>query len=214
MRKRRKWILWTLVAIAAIYILAVSGGGYAYRRPPALNADERRLLSEPPLPYAVIVKPWDSETAARTSQNPLAYAQGVADTLIPSGAFRTSRFEKDSKASDGDLIATSTGIHCNSAVIPLFTILSLGIIPTVFDDEDCEGMELRRPGAAESASPVRIEFHNQSRVVMGLPALFVGILPGWSWGDPRSDSRYRQRFRLEVVSHRSEIEPLMSSLSQ
>jgi hypothetical protein len=210
MTKRPRLTLLVLALVVVYILVGVSGTFYAYRRPLPLNAHERQLLRAPPLPYTVIVKPWDPETAAHTSQDPLAYAQGLSEALIPSGAFRTSRLENNAQATDGDLIATSTGIYCNNTSIPLFTLLSLGIIPTVFDDEDCEGLELRRPGAPASASSVRIEFHNKHRDVLGLPALFMGILPGWSYGHPLNDSRFHQRFRLEVISHQSEIERLMA----
>jgi hypothetical protein len=199
----------TLALLVVFIVVGMAGGCNACRRPVAPNALERELLRAPPLPYAVIVKPWDPETAARISRNPLAYAEGLAGVLIPSGAFRTSRFEKNGQATNGDLIATSTGSYCNSAVIPLLTILSLGIIPTVFDDEDCVGMELRQPGVPPSTRSVRIEFRNKRRVVMGWAAVFVGILPDWSHGSPRRDSRFYQRFRLEILRHRSEIERLI-----
>jgi hypothetical protein len=209
MAKRRRLTLITLALLVVFILSGVAGGCNAYRRPPAPNADERQLLRAPPLPYAVIIKQWDAETASRISRNPLAYAEALAGVLIPSGAFRSSRFEKNAQPTDGDLIATSTGDYCNSAVIPLFTILSLGIIPTVFDDEDCLGMELRHAGAPASARSVRIEFGNKRRVVMGWAAVIMGILPGWSHGSPRNDSRFYQRFRLAVISHQSEIERLI-----
>ena len=210
MAKRRRLTLTVTLALLVVFILlGFAGGCNAYRRPPAPNADERQLLRAPPLPYAVIVKQWDPETAKRITRNPVTYAEALAGVLIPSGAFRTSRFEKNAQPRDGDLIATSTGTYCNSAVIPLFTILSLGIIPTVFDDEDCMGVELRHTGGPASARSVRIEFSNKSRVVMGWAAVIMGILPGWSHGSPRNDSRFYQRFRLEVIRHQSEIERLI-----
>jgi hypothetical protein len=210
MTKRRKLRIIVMLALLLVFILTgVTGGCDAHRRPPNLNAHERQLLRAPPLPYTVTVKPWDPETAAHMSQNAFAYAQRVASTLMPSGAFRTTRFENNAQASGGDLIATSTGIYCNRAIIPLWTLLTLGIIPTVFEDENCEDMELRRAGAPASATSVQIEFRYTGRVVPGWGAVIMGILPGWSYGSARSDPRFYQRFRLEVIRHQREIEDLM-----
>jgi hypothetical protein len=199
----------TLALVVVFLVAGLAGGCNAYRRPPALNEQERQLLRALPLPYTAIVKPWDPETPARVSRNPLAYAEGLAAALIPSGAFRASRLEKNAPATDGDLIATSTGAYCNTAVIPLFTLLSLGIVPTIFDDEDCLGMELRHAGAPASARSVRIEIRNKRRVVLGWAAVMIGILPGWSHGSPRNDARLHQRLRLEIIRHQPEIEGLM-----
>lgn len=210
MTKRKKRALAVTLALLLVFLIAgFAGGCNAHRRPPALSARERQLLSAPPLPYSVVVQPWAPEIAAQKSQNPLAYAERVAKTLTPSGAFRSCRFENKAQATGADLIATSTGAYCNSAVIPILTGLSLGIIPTVFDDEDCEGVELRRAGAPPSASFVRIDFRSKNRVVMGWAGVIVGILPGWSYGSAHDDSRFHQRFRLEVIKHQPEIERLM-----
>jgi hypothetical protein len=130
--------------------------------------------------YTVVITLWDPETAAHRSQDPLAYAQGLAKSLIPSGAFRTSRFQNNPQATDGDIVATSTGNYCNSAVIPIFTILSLHH-PDGVRRRVMRRLEHRRLGRASDRS-VRVDFRNKTRVVMGLPALIMGILPGWSWG--------------------------------
>jgi hypothetical protein len=181
------------------------GGCSAYRRPAGLNAAERQLLESPPLPYTVSIVPWDSERAARTTQNPQAYARSLAYLVGASGAFRASRLEA-APAADSDLIATSTGAYCNKAIIPLLSIISLGLIPTVFDDANCVGLVLRRPGATSSSDSVEINFRYEGRVVMGWAAVVIGALPGWSYGGGAgSDARYRDRLRLEVIRHQSDI---------
>jgi len=208
MAKRKLRLTVALACLVVFVVVGVAGGCNAYRRPPALNEQESQLLRALPLPYSVTVAPWDAKTAFRMSRNTYAYAEALALILIPTGAFRTSHFRNNAQATDGDLIATSTGTYCNRAVIPLFTILSLGIIPTVFDDEDCVGMVLRRSGASEPAPTVRIEIRNKHPVVMGWAGVIMGILPGWSYGSCRNDTRFRQRLRLEVIRHQSDIERL------
>jgi hypothetical protein len=104
---------------------------------------------------------------------------------------------------------TSTGLYCNSAVIPLFTIVSLGVIPTIFDDEDCEGMQFRSAKRSESL-PVNFEVRYKGRVVAGWVAVPLGIVPGWSYGSARDDSRYAERLRLAILHRQAELAALAS----
>ena len=151
---------------------------------------------------------WDAASRAKTSQNPEAYARILADVAIPSGAFRKMRRETSPEA-QADLAATSTGVHCNTAVIPVLSIISLGIIPTVWQEEDCQGMFLRSTKDPDRP-PVRIDVRFKGTAMMGWASLLVGVLPGWSWGDIRGDLAYHQMLRLEVIRHRAEIERLVA----
>jgi len=193
-------------AVLLVAIVGVSGGCGAHRRPPALTAEERALLDEPPLPFSLSIVPWDAATAARKGANPEAYAEILANLAIPSGAFREIRREQ-TPGPQADLAGMSTGVYCNTAVIPLFTILSLGIVPTTWEETDCEGMTLRAARIRSNGS-VQVDVRYKGRAIMGWAAVFIGALPGWAYGDVRGDSRYRERFRLEVIRHRREIEQL------
>jgi len=106
-------------------------------------------------------------------------------------------------------MAASTGVHCNTAVIPLFTIVSFGVLPTIFEDEECEAMVLRAArGSARTSQPVEARY--KGRVVMGWLAVPLGLLPGWSYGSARDDRRYAQRFRIEILRNRAQIERIMA----
>jgi hypothetical protein len=204
--KRRKSLA-LLILFLSFPLSCVTGACGAYRRPAALTADERRLLESVPIPYDVSVVPWDKETDRRRGQNPEAYARPLAKLLAASHAFRSTRLEQKA-SSAAHLVATSTGAHCNTAIVPLFTIVSLGVIPTVFEDEECQGMTLRSAKSL-SSNPVEISLSQTHTVVMGWVALPLGALPGWSHGDFRRDDRYRKRFRLEVIRHRAAIDRLV-----
>jgi hypothetical protein len=206
-----------IVCVAVVVCLALaaaSGGCYAHRRPAAMNAEERKLLEAAPLPYTVSVVPWNSEPGEQAGRDPDAYAKSLAKLVAGSKAFRASRLEARPGA-DADLVAISNGAHCNTAIIPVFTIITVGLIPTVFEDEDCHGVVIRsaRPSTSQPVpepvpQPVEIGVRHKGQVVMGWAALVFGALPGWSYGSGSDDSRYRERFRLEVITHREEIEKL------
>jgi len=203
-RSRRLLIV---AAVAAFVIFGASGGCIAYRRPPALTPEERAELQSAPLPYSVTVAWWDEQT--KTSQDPGAYAGGLATVVLASGAFATSRYERSPAPVGQDLVATSTGLYCNSAVIPLFTGISFGLIPTVFSDEHCEGMLLRKASGLPKSEGVQIEARYKGTVIMGWAAVVIGALPGWAYGSVEDDPRYAERFRLAVMRRRADIERLV-----
>jgi hypothetical protein len=200
-------IVYAASALVLAVIFGAAGGCAAHRRP-SFTAEERQLLSKPPLPYSVTIVEWDAATRAKTSQNPEAYARSLADVVIPSRAFREVRRETSSEA-HAELAATSTGEYCNTAIIPVLSIFSVGIIPTVWQEEDCEGMFLRSTNHPDR-SPVRIDVRFKGTAMMGWASLLVGALPGWSWGDIRGDSAYHEMLRLEVTRRRAEIERLVA----
>lgn len=199
----RKRLLVVVLVIAAYPAACFSGACGAYRRPPRLNAAERQLVAPAPLPYVVTVVPWDDETQRRLGGDRDVYAKSAVDLLTKSNAFRTVRLDSG-PSDDTDLIASSAGVHCNSAVFPLFTIVSLGIVPTVFSDEDCEGIVLRSAKRPSERSP-EIIARQRHRVIMGWAAVPIGALPGWAHGSARQDGRYAERLRVEILRHRDEI---------
>lgn len=199
------------LAIVAYLAIGMSGGCNAYKRPPALNPEERALLEGAPLPYSVTVAWWDEQT--KTGQNPEAYGDALAKIVTTSGAFATARYDRSSAPSGQDLVATSTGLYCNSAVIPIFSIVSLGIIPTIFQDEHCEGMLLRTAPGRPKSEGVQISVRYKGPVIMGWVAVMAGALPGWSYGSVDQDARFAERFRVEVVHRRADIERLVSQES-
>ena len=207
--KRHKLAVFAAVALS-FPMAVVSGACHAYRHPPELSAAERQVVGSGPLPYSVSVVPWTPGVSVQRGQNAGACARSLATSLQASHAFRSCRLTAGPDAS-ADLLATSTGRCCNSAIIPLFSILSLGVIPAVFDDEYCEGLVLHSAHPRSSAS-VEVEVRHKVKVVMGWAAVPLGMLPGWSHGSPPEDSRFRERFRLEILRRRADIDRLAALL--
>ncbi|HEY3132234.1 MAG TPA: hypothetical protein VGL91_22455 [Acidobacteriota bacterium] len=198
-----------VAAFLAFVVFGVSGGCGAYRRPPVLNAEERAMLQTGPLPYSVTVALVGRDEARDTGQNPEAYGDALAKLVTASGTFKTIRYERSSTPSGQDLVATSTGLYCNTAVIPVLSIVSLGVIPTVFQDEQCQGMLLRRAAGRPKSEGVQVEVRYKGPVIMGWIAVVVGALPGWSHGSVDGDSRFAARFRLAVIRRHADIERLV-----
>src|SRR5262249_36282678 len=136
---QRRWKV--LLAGAILLAYGMSGGCYAQRLPPSPRPDEAAILRQNALPYTVVVVPWEGAAAAAHGQDPEAYAKGVFRWLQGSGAFAEVRLGRAQDA-DADFLASSTGMYCSANPVPVFTILSLGLIPTIFTDTDCESAVL------------------------------------------------------------------------
>jgi len=208
---RRNQIV-VLAGLLCLVIAAASGGCYAHRVAPAAATDAalQQSLSGMPLPYTVAVVPWNSEPGSQTGRDPQAYAKSLANVLASSHAFRASRFET-SPGADADLVAMSIGLKCESSVVPLFTILSAGIIPTVFDGESCDGMIIRSAKPA-TPPPVEIRVRQNGQTVVGWAAVVFGALPGWAWGSVGDDRGYDELFRREIAKSRTAIEQLAKAV--
>lgn len=196
-----------IAGILAYALVGVSSGCSAYRRPPEFSSPERVLLQAPPLPYSVTVSWWDAKT--KMDMSPEAYANPLAKIVSRSGVFRATRYQHSALPGQQDLVATSTGVYCNTAILPFLTIITLGIIPTVFQDEQCQGMLLRRSADDAPEDGVKIEISSKQRVVMGWVSVVLGALPGWSYGSLGDDSRFAQQFRLAVIGRNKEIQQLV-----
>lgn len=208
---RRNQIV-VLAALLCLAVAAASGGCYAHRVPQAVSADPalQQALAGMPLPYTVAVVPWNSEPGKQAERDPQVYAKSLESVLASSKAFRTSRLET-TPAADADLVAMSVGLKCESSVIPVFTILSAGLIPTVFDGESCDGMIIRS-AKPSTPPPVEIRIRQKGQTVVGWAAVVFGALPGWSWGVVGDDRRYDDLFRAEIAKSRTAIDELAKAV--
>jgi len=199
-----------LVGLAALVIFAYgSSGGCAVQRvPPAPTQEQQALLREPPLPYTVAVVPWSSDEAKQSSKqrgkNPRSYTEKLADALKRSGAFRSVELDMDA-ALTTDLVAISRGDYCNTAVIPLWSIVSLGLYPTIFDETDCLGVIFRGGGGDTKSESAVVKFKYEGRVIMGWIAMPMAVLEDWERGEPRSQTRYSELLRLAILQKRDAI---------
>ena len=202
-----------LLAIAlCLAVAAASGGCYAHRIPGRPTVEDPAVIQSMnglPLPYTVSVVPWNTDPGEQAGRDPQAYARSLAEVVASSRAFRSSRFET-SPGGDADLVAMSMGMRCETSVVPLFTILSAGLIPTVFDGESCDGMVIRSAKPA-TPPPVEIRVRHKAQTVIGWAAIVFGALPGWSWGTVGDDRGYSDLFRTEIAKSRKEIEQLVTA---
>lgn len=209
--RKRKIVIRLSVAIFLLYGVAGQGCGVT-TLPPRPDASQRALLKAPPLGYSVAVVPWSTDSLdvtfhAAGGKSARAYGRNLFERLVATNAFRSVVYDTTG-TSDADLLAVSTGEYCNTAIIPLFSILTLGLFPTVFEDQTCEGVRFLAASADLGADSVMVRKHSEERVVMGWVAIPLSLLPGW--GTYRtSDRRNGQLLRLEILTQQDDLARLI-----
>ena len=206
----RSWIRrhWKLLLGTAVFVgYGLSGGCFAQRLPPLPDAQEEHLLETPALPYSVLVVPWVAGT--HRGQAPAPYAEATYGWLNSSKAFASVRLGTTSDTSGVDFVAYSAGLYCNANPVPMFTIISLGLIPTIFTDTDCEGAVLwpTHPLAGRRDS-VLLTSSISTPSVMGWLAVPLGLLPNWTHSEARGQSRTAAQVRLAILRHRAQLAAL------
>ena len=126
----------------------------------------------------------------------------MAELLDKSGAFKSVVWDPTG-AARADLIAVSMGDHCNTAVIPLLTIVTIGIIPTIWDETQCDGVRFR--SRSDSAHRVLTRTKFTGKAIMGWFAAPAGLLPGWSNHSGRGQHSYQQAVRVALMKRRPEL---------
>jgi hypothetical protein len=138
-----------------------------------------------------------------------AYANAAYKWLKGSGAFTSVRLRTGADSLT-DLVASSMGLYCNTAAIPIFTIISAGIIPTVFTERDCDGAVFHAAGSAIQSDSVIVRHDNERTAVMGWLAVPLGLLPGWTHGSAQEHARARNGVRLAIEQHRDALAALVA----
>jgi hypothetical protein len=185
-------------ALALLLLTACSAQRIVYTP----SEDERALLKQPPLDMSVAIVHWAGRT---TGQIPYAYSSHLVELLKASNTFRTTTYDS-TRRTHADLFATPTHDYCNTALLPFATILTLGIIPTIWNEEECTGVVFHSPrDSSDTGDSVIVRMHVGGKAMMGWLALPFGLVPGWSWHTGRNQQAYQQAFRLAILKHRDEL---------
>jgi hypothetical protein len=168
------------------------------------TAKQRAELAGPPLDLSVVVIDWSPKAAQGRSSS--AYASKLTALLVGSGAFRSVVYDPTGAAAkSADLVAVSTGDYCNSAILPIATLVTLGVVPTVWDETNCDGASFRARDDRDTTVHVVARERRTGKAVMGWLALPLGLAPGWSHRVGAEQSAYRQAFRLAIIARKDEL---------
>jgi hypothetical protein len=178
--------------ILLLVTIATFGGGYANSTlPPDLSATEKATLKTARMAFTVGVE---------TYKFP-AYSDALVKALRNTGLFvRVDHLERFS--SPPALVARVKREIYGSSAIPLWTLLTLGLVPTKTEESFGYAFSLSRPGLESRRIPV--EYSYRGRTTLGWEGLFLRLSPNYSI-DPESSQRFRGRLALAILDHEDEF---------
>ena len=178
--------------ILLLVTMATFGGGCACSTlPPALSATEKIRLKTAPMAFTVGVE---------TYKFP-AYSDALIKALRNTGVFvRADHLERFS--SPPALVARVEREIYGSSAIPLWTLLTLGLVPTTTEESFGYSFSLSRPG--QEAQRVPVEYSYRGRTTLGWEALFLRLTPNYSI-DPESSPQFCGRLSLAILDHEDDI---------
>jgi hypothetical protein len=110
-----------------------------------------------------------------------------------------------------DLLARVEGTGAGTGVIPFFTVFSLGVIPTVFEERWGLAFSLRRP---ESPTPgLSIDARWRGRTILGWVGAFANLSPDRSSEQPTLHPRHVEHVAALLATHSAEIDALLDPRS-
>ena len=179
-----------------VALLAVGGLSCATSAvPPALSPEEEQRLATTRLPYSVGVERYEYPV----------YSESLLTSLQATRLFEEVRRLEEIEAPD--LIASvRRPIYGTASIAPLLTIVTLGVVPTVVDEEWGESFVLR--SGDSGADPVEIEFSYSGPTTLGWVALLRALSPRHALGRADETPRFERALAAAIAERQGEIERL------
>jgi hypothetical protein len=121
-----------------------------------------------------------------------AYSRSLQKSLENTGIFAEVR-AGDARGSAPYVVRVNRHVHGN-AVIPFLTFISLGIIPTVTEEEFGESLFLDHAGKTTA-----IDATWKGKTVLGWAALILNLSPNRTSRNPEQSPRFRAYFGAQVA---------------
>jgi len=166
--------------------------------PAALPPEDAELLSTVRIPARVGVEQYE----------PAVYSERLISSLRSTELFEY--VGPLNQTDNPDLIASvRRPIYGTASVVPILTILTLGVIPTWVSEEWGESFTLRSAGA--QGSEVNVEFTYSGPSTLGWAALLLAPLPQHALGRPYDKPRFRRAFAAAIARKEPQIRRLLSN---
>ena len=187
----------TLVLIG---LLALTSLGCASSRlPPRLSPLEHATVEQLGLPLTVGVAP----------EKVSVYHRRLIEDLRATGAFEQVELLTD--LPDPDLVVELDRYISGTmnAIIPLFSIISFGVIPTRFNEEHGQAFTVTAPGCEHDG--VSIDFSYEGKATMGWAALAVNVSRNYTVREIRNTDRYQDGLALAIAEKADQLVRLTES---
>ncbi len=197
MARRRVIILWIVLPWIGLSVLGFMRGCSSAALPPEPRASELAKVRATHFRTTVGIE---------KDQYPV-YSQRLVESLRHTGLF--DAVDALEHLPNATLVARVQRHIYGTASIPIFTVLSLGIIPTTVQEEWGESFTLRRNGTAQPA--VAIDFSYVGPSTLGWWAAIRSLSPNITTVSPPGTSRFRDAFSVAICSHAEEIGHLLET---
>lgn len=166
--------------------------------PPRLTPDERSLVESHRFDAVVGVAPYSIE---HTRKNVRAV---VRDTSL----FARVDFVEDLESAGvaPDLLVSVQRVSGGTALIPILTLVSLGVLPTFARETMGYDLIFATPDRSEALT---VGYSFRGRIGLGLLSSPLNLLPGWDHPKPRPPERLGRRFAVEIAERADEIRALL-----
>lgn len=159
--------------------------------PPALTPAQEALIRETHFHMTVGVESFTSPV----------YSERLTVNLRNTGLFDAVR-PLDSIPRP-DLIARVTRPIYGNAVIPIFTAISLGLVPTISDEEWGDAFVLIR--TADTTKQVPVEFSYHGPTTLGWFAVIQNLRRDRTADDPYTTARFRDGLRWQIAQKKKDL---------
>lgn len=183
------------ILCGTVVLTGLLKGCASEQRPLPLNAGEELILDGKRLELSVGVDP----------STPPVYAQNLLHALQETGLF--SDIRPSEKITAPHLLARVERPISGNAVIPALTLITLGLIPTITEEEHGYSFSLRSRASTERV--VTVEYVHRGYTVLGWMAGVLNFFPQWTGEGVRDDPRFKDRLKLAILLKAREIQTVV-----
>jgi hypothetical protein len=137
-----------------------------------------------------------------------AFSAELTRVLRASALFPSVEPCESAEGAQAELLASIDGHGFTTPVIPFWTALSLGLIPTHAEEEFGFRIVLRRRHARAPAEAVTIETRYRTRTTLGWVALLLNRSSDRTSGAAHDHARHREWIAWRIASHAAHIRSL------
>ncbi len=187
--------LWRTVGyrsiVAGLTLLTLPGCA-SEALPPPLSNDQLK---------AIAAKHFKASVGVRKYNAPV-YSDYLVECLRKTNLFDEVALLDEFKTPPTFIAVVNRGIY-GTATIPIFTIISLGIVPTTVEEE--HGLEFSLIPSSSRKTPIAIKYSYKGPSTLGWWAFFRGFLPNETWFSADHHVRFVQSLSWHIVEHQKEI---------
>jgi hypothetical protein len=187
---RRKLLAAAIVA-AVLVTVASFGGCGSFALPPRPTGAQLTALKSTRFAATVGVEEYKFPV----------YTERLVSDLRSTGLFRS--VERMPAAGTPDLIARIERPVYGKATIPIWTILTAGIVPTTVEEE--HGHVFSLTSSADPTRSVLVDYRYRGPSTLGWLAFFLNFSPDRSSENPLDTARFREGLGVAVSVRREEV---------